>query len=226
MSPLAIGTVAPVKAYLGAVELDALYLGHDLLFTRPTLPRIRSFTASPNHVQSGPTSVPNIQLAWLVDGARSYVVRDSGGNTLAQTGNDVRVPVPASDTYFDFAATNAEGTVHTKAFFYRSVPMSATMVGAGSSQAPQPGGGVLITHTVRITVVGHPGPVSLTWTGQDTNTASVQRHFNSAPSSNNTRTFDLHLVRSVTGTSSTSTYRLDASNPYTSANASVTLVWP
>ena len=208
------GSTQLTKIFLGSTELNNVYDGERHLFSRPMLPNIRSFTVTPEHVPVGTSRSQGIVLAGLVDGARTFVVRRANGAIIARSGARWPISTPTADETFEFTAENVEGPTTRHVTFYRSVPMAISMTNAGSSQSGQPGGGVLITQTIRVTVTGHPGPVSLTWNAGETTTAAVQRRYDRATTRTATsRTFDIRLVRNVTGTSTTTRYSMSGKQP-------------
>ena len=231
MSPLYGPSAAADTLHAGDAEADAAYLGDELLFTRPALPQISSFTVAPEHLRQGVARPSGIVLAGLVTGARTFRVERADGTLIATSGAQWTVaPAPASDTAYRFVAENREGTVSQLRTFYRSLPVAVTLRSLGSRQSPQPFGGVVITYTLRASVTpGHPGLVQLTWRGGGTTTVAMQRRYDrqnmAAATEQAARTWEFQIARTMTGRASTQTYTLEARNMFDTETASVTLQW-
>ena len=88
-----IGVARSEKVYLGSTEIDAVYLGTTLMFSRPALPQIASFTATPSSRPTGQTG--NTVLAWSQTGADSIRVVNSAGTVVPTPDSTARTTQPS-----------------------------------------------------------------------------------------------------------------------------------
>ena len=127
------GSDLVLKVYEGASELDKIYAGPELLFTRPALPAITRFLTAPAYLAAGGTNLP---LNFIVEAsnATTLTVTDPNDNVIDYTASPAAT-APDVDTRYTLTATNVEGSAVSHYDFIRTIaPAFAGPLGITYSQ--------------------------------------------------------------------------------------------
>ena len=237
---LIVGSATKTKAYLGTREVDAIYQGDRLVFTRPALPQLTAFTANlfsgrslitPDATSGDnyswrdtrwPAS-PRLDLRFTYTGATGVSFRQYPDGAA-----DANIPVTSSNTTFATAsfapaqthtrvvatATNAEGSVSRDLHVYYWSPATLTARVATYQTAV----GAVQTEIVDIVLTrgGSPLPAPSTFTmsaSDGSQTYDLTRHFRVRTGHPAPVLSDrIRLTRAVTGTISNVTYIFTCTN--------------
>ena len=164
--PIKEGAADVVKVYLGASEVDKVYQGTDLVFTRPALPQITRFTTLPTYLAAS-AGRSEINFIAQATGATSIAVADSDGRAIPYQSSPA-LTIAANDKAdktYTMTASNAEGSVTAHYTLVRtSGPAFASGLDVTYSQVAHPQIGVQyrVQVTWRITGTSNPFP-TLQW---------------------------------------------------------------
>lgn len=166
--PQRAGSREVVRRFRGLQEIDRRYRGRDVVFQRGAIPTVTDLSISaPILNRSAFADHPVLHLYWLVAGATSLAMRETGasGGTLLHPlpldSRNVAVPRPGEDTTFTLLATNAAGTAVRSVTFTVISDAAITefrVRPASFWQAPEPWGGVIGSLELEWTVSGEPFP--------------------------------------------------------------------